>query len=439
LTTGGASRYGAGRITDFRFRIAELMADIDVSPAAAAAATVLARADRLAACTEEAGRLTRRFATPALVQAGDLVLGWMREAGMRAGRDAIGNVVGRWEPPGGATAGTVLLGSHLDTVRDAGRYDGMLGVLVALAAVERLHDAVPFAIEVYGFADEEGVRYGTAYLGSSVVAGAFDPAALERRDVDGVAMADAISAFGGDPALLADARRDPAGLLGYVEVHIEQGPVLEAEDLPVGVVTGIAGQTRAEVVFDGEAGHAGTVPMALRRDALVAAAEWIGTVEAEARAVDGLVATVGAVAVEPGASNVIPARASLTLDVRHLDDATRETACADLRARAEAIAARRGTAIAWTDVQATPAVACGRALTAELEAAVADAGVRVRRLPSGAGHDAAVMSRLCEVAMLFVRCAGGISHNPAEAVSAADVAVAIDVTSRLLDRLADAR
>jgi allantoate deiminase len=421
------------------------MPELDAPPHsnAAAAAAVLARADELATCTEEPGRLTRRFATPALAQAGELVAGWMRDAGMRVRRDPIGNVVGRWEPPGGATAGTLLLGSHLDTVRDAGRYDGMLGVLVGLACVERLSDAegagAPFAIEVLAFADEEGVRYGTAYLGSSVVAGTFERSALERRDADGVAMADAISAFGGDPAKLADARRDPAGLLGYVEVHIEQGPVLEAEDLPVGVVTGIAGQTRAEVVFDGEAGHAGTVPMALRRDALVAAAEWIGTVEAEAHAVDGLVATVGAIAVEPGASNVIPAHASLTLDVRHLDDATRETACADLRARAEAIAARRGTAVAWTDVQATPAVACGRALTAELEAAVADAGVRVRRLPSGAGHDAAVMSRLCEVAMLFVRCAGGISHNPAEAVSAADVAVAIDVTSRLLDRLAHAR
>src|SRR4051812_3022127 len=395
---------------------------------------VLERADALAACTEEPGRLTRRFATPALAAAGDLVLGWMRAAGMQARRDAIGNVIGRWEPPGGAPAGTLLLGSHLDTVVDAGRYDGMLGVLVALACVERLHDDGPVAVEVYGFADEEGVRYGTAYLGSSVVAGAFDPAALRRRDADGVAMADAIAAFGGDPAALVDARRDAGGLLGYVEVHIEQGPVLEAEDLPVGVVTGIAGQTRAEVAFGGVAGHAGTVPMALRRDALVAAAEWV--VAVEARAIDGLVATVGELRVEPGASNVIPARATLSLDVRHLDDTAREAAVADLRERAEQIAAARSLELAWTGVQATAAVACSPALIAELEAAVADAGVRVARLASGAGHDAAVMARLCDVAMLFVRCAGGISHNPAEAVAAEDVAVAIDVTSRLLDRLA---
>jgi allantoate deiminase len=414
---------------------------------AAPAATVLDRADRLAACTEEPGRLTRRFATPALAQAGDLVLGWMREAGMTARRDAIGNVVGRYDPSGarGGAAGpvrrTLVLGSHLDTVRDAGRYDGMLGVLVAIALVERLHDAgtaLPFAIEVLGFADEEGVRYGTAYLGSSVVAGTFDPAALERRDADGTAMADAIAASGGDPAALHTARRDTSDLLGYVEVHIEQGPVLEAEDLPVGVVTGIAGQTRAEVVFTGVAGHAGTVPMALRRDALAAAAEWIGAVEARGRAVEGLVATVGEMAVEPGASNVIPARAAMSLDVRHLDDAVREAAVSDLRSRAEAIAAARGLAVAWTDVQATAAVACSQGLTAALDTAVADAGVRVARLPSGAGHDAAVMARLCDVAMLFVRCEGGISHNPAEAVAAGDVAVAIDVAGRLVDALAHA-
>jgi allantoate deiminase len=411
--------------------MAELMPTLDTS----SAALVLERADRLAACTEEPGRLTRRFATPALAAAGDLVVGWMREAGMSAWRDAIGNVVGRWEPPGGAAAGTVVLGSHLDTVRDAGRYDGMLGVLVALAGVERLRDA-RFAVEVYAFADEEGVRYGTAYLGSSVVAGTFDPAALERADTDGVTMRDAIAAFGGDPTALAGARRDPSDLLAYVEVHIEQGPVLEAEDLPVGVVTGIAGQTRAEVAFTGVAGHAGTVPMPLRRDALAAAAELVAAAEARARATDGLVATVGELSVEPGASNVIPGRATLSLDVRHLDDATREAAVAEVRERAGAIAAARGVELEWTDVQATDAVACAPALMAELEAAVGDAGVRVARLPSGAGHDAAVMSRLCDVAMLFVRCAGGISHNPAESVTAEDVAVAIDVTGRLLDRLA---
>src|ERR687886_732310 len=334
-----------------------------------AATTVLKRADRLAACSEDGERLTRRFATAALAEGGELVSEWMRAAGMAGRRDAIGNVVGRWEPAGGRAAGTLLMGSHIDTVVDAGRYDGMLGVLVALACVERLPDDLPFAVEVYAFADEEGVRYGTAYLGSSVV-------------------------------------------------------------------TGIAGQTRAEVVFAGEAGHAGTVPMALRRDALVAAAELVAACDALARATDGLVATVGELAVQPGASNVIPARATLSLDVRHLDDAVRAAAVGGLRTRASEIAAARGGGAGGRPVQETDAVACSRALMAELEAAVDDAGVRVARLPSGAGHDAAVMSRLCDVAMLFVRCAGGISHNPAEAVTAEDVAVAIDVAGRLVDTLA---
>src|SRR5919202_1213924 len=350
-----------------------------------AATTVLERADRLAACSEDGEHLTRRFATAALAEGGELVSEWMRAAGMAVRRDAIGNVVGRWEPAGGRAAGTLLMGAQIDTVVDAGRYDGMLGVLVALAWVERLPDDLPFAVEVYAFADEEGVRYGTAYLGSSVVAGTFDPAALERRDAEGIAMADAIAAFGGDTEGLDAARRDAADLLGYVEVHIEQGPVLEAEDLPVGVVTGIAGQTRAEVAFAGLAGHAGTVPMALRRDALAAAAEWIVTVEDLGQATEGLVATVGELRVEPGASNVIPARAALSLDVCHLDDGARETAVATLRERAVTIAGARGVDVEWTDVQTTGAVVCSPELMAELAAAVADAGVRIARLPSGAG------------------------------------------------------
>jgi hydantoinase/carbamoylase family amidase len=425
---------------DLEFRMAETVTPSDAMPQALAA-TVLERCDRLAACTEEPGALTRRFATPALAEAGEIVAGWMRDAGMSTRRDAIGNVRGRWEPEGGA-ASTLLLGSHLDTVRDAGRYDGALGVLVAIACVQRLRDegrALPFAIEVLAFADEEGVRYGTAYLGSSAVAGTFDLASLERRDADGIRMADAIAASGGDAGALPAARRDPAGLVGYLEVHIEQGPVLEAEGLPVGVVTGIAGRTRADVVFAGMAGHAGTVPMGLRRDALAGAAEWIGAVEACARTRPGLLATVGEASVAPGASNVIPGRAALSLDIRHLEDGARESASSELRRRAETIAGERGLSVDWQQLQETGAVACAEALTRELEAAVGDAGVRVARLPSGAGHDAAVMSTVTDAGMLFVRCAGGISHNPAESVTAADVAVAIDVTSRAIDRLARAR
>jgi allantoate deiminase len=397
------------------------------------AATVLQRCDALAAFSEEDGRLTRRFATPALRAAGDAVAGWMRAAGMAVRRDAIGNVVGRLE---GSGPRTLLMGSHLDSVRDAGRYDGPLGILVAIACAERLRDdgaTLPFALEVYAFADEEGARYGTAYLGSGVVAGRFDPAVLDRRDADGIAMTEAIAGFGGDVAALATARRDPEGLLGYLEVHIEQGPVLEAQDAAVGVVDAINGQTRAAVTFAGAAGHAGTVPMALRRDALPAAAEWILAVETLARETAGLVATVGEARVEPGAGNVIPGRVALSLDVRHADDAARDAAVGALRERAEAIATARELALHWEVVQATAAVACSPALGDALATAARACGHRALRLTSGADHDAAVMAALAPVAMLFVRCAGGISHNPAESVTHADVAAAIEVIGRFLD------
>jgi allantoate deiminase len=404
---------------------------------------VMARCDELAGFTEEPGRLTRRFATPALRDAGEAVAGWMREAGMTVRRDAIGNVIGRRE--GGPR--TLLLGSHLDTVPNAGRYDGMLGVLVAIAAVQAVPD-LPYSIEVYGFADEEGTRFRTAYLGSGVVAGRFDASALDRVDADGVTMAEAIRAFGGDPAALADAGRDPVDLLGYVEVHIEQGPVLEAAGAPLGVVTGIAGQTRAAVTFEGEAGHAGTVPMALRRDALAAAAEWIVAVEAIARETEGLVATVGELGVEPGASNVIPSRVTASLDVRHLDDEVRVAAVERIRKRAERIAGERGghppdstagehlghpadpsAGLDWRIVQQTPAALCDPSLTHLLARAVGGDPIR---LPSGAGHDAAVMSTIAPVAMLFVRCAGGISHHPDESVTTEDVGAAIEATTRFL-------
>jgi allantoate deiminase len=391
------------------------------------ATTVLERCDALAAFSEEDGRLTRRFATGALREAGDAVEGWMREAGMATRRDAIGNVIGRLDSGG---SGTLLMGSHLDTVRDAGRYDGPLGVLIAIACAQRLRGKLPYALEVYGFADEEGVRYGTAYLGSSVVAGRFDPAVLERRDADGIAMAEAI---GAEAAALVAAGRDPGDLLGYVEVHIEQGPVLEREDVPVGVVDAIAGQTRAAVTFTGAAGHAGTVPMELRHDALTAAAEWILAVEARARAKEGLFATVGEARVEPGAGNVIPGRAQLSLDVRHADDLARDHAVDRLRGRADDVASSRELALEWDVIQETPAVQCAPALRDALAAAVRECGHRVVRLTSGAGHDAAIMASLTPAAMLFVRCAGGISHHPSESVDHGDVAAAIEVVMRFLE------
>jgi allantoate deiminase len=363
------------------------------------AATVLERCARLGEISEEPGLLVRRYGTDAMRRANSLVGRWMEEAGLTTHEDAVGNLIGR---RGDGTP--LMLGSHLDTVRDAGRYDGPLGVMVAIAAAQRVPHV---ALEVAAFADEEGLRFGTVYLGSAAVAGRFDPAWLELRDADGVALADLLR---GDPATAARRVR------GYAEVHIEQGPVLERLGEPVGVVTAINGQSHADVVFTGEAGHAGTVPFDARRDALVAAAEWV-------LAVDG-VGTVGRLRVEPGGRNVIPGRAVMTLDVRDPDDDARRAAVQALRDRAHAIAACRGVALEWTDTNDVPAVAMDERLGAAWGVAT--------RLASGAGHDAAMMAAIAPAAMLFVRCRGGISHNPAESVEEADVAAAIEALERLL-------
>ena len=310
-------------------------------------------------------------------------------------------------------------------------------MLAALAVLERLWDrALPFAVELIGFADEEGIRYGTTFLGSSAVAGRFAPACLSLEDADGVAMGDALRAFGGEPDAIGSAARRPQDVLGYCEVHIEQGPVLERRGAPVGVVTTITGQTHAEVRFIGEAGHAGTVPMNARRDALAGAAEWMLAVESVARRRQGTVATVGRIAVVPDARNVIPGEALMTLDVRHTSNAVRREAIADMRAEAERIAAARGIELDWDARGETAAVPTSPDLTDLLADAVEATGHTPERLPSGAGHDAVAMAALTEIAMLFVRCERGISHNPAEAVAEADVAVALDVRERFLGDLA---
>jgi allantoate deiminase len=406
--------------------------------ASAWAEQVVRRCRELAAVSEEEGRLTRRFASPAMARANELVGGWMAEAGIEVRVDAAGNLVGRL-PGADPGAGTLLLGSHLDTVRDAGAFDGPLGVLAAVACVERLRaegTRLPFAVDVLGFSDEEGLRYGTAYLGSRAVAGTFDPALLGLVDDDGVALGDALRDFGGAPDALAGAARRGERVLGYCEVHIEQGPVLEGRDVPVGVVSAIAGATRAELEFSGRAGHAGTVPMDLRHDAACAAAEWVLAVEAAARREPALVATVGRLEARPGAPNVVPGAAIASLDVRHSDDAVRDAAVRGLRDAAGEIGARRGVEVLWREVMTAPAVAADAALTVALSAAVAERGLPVVTLASGAGHDAVALSALTGVAMLFVRCAGGISHHPDESVDEADVAVALEVLHAFVRGLA---
>ncbi len=397
------------------------------------AQTVMERCDQLAVCSEEHGRITRPFASEAMRRAHDHVTEWMRHAGMEVRRDNIGNLRGRYA---GTGEGTLLVGSHLDSVRDAGKYDGPLGVLVAIAAVQRLHDAnrrLPFGVEVLAFADEEGLRFGSTYLGSRAVAGELDQDELRRTDADGVTMAEAIRAFGGDPAKLAADRWTGDRPLAYVEVHIEQGPVLESLGLPVGIVSAIAGQSRYEITFTGEAGHAGTVPMDRRRDALTAACEVVLGVETLAKTEDRMVATVGKLEVEPGAANVIPGRVTFTLDLRHPSDANRASASEAVLALAEKTAERRKLAVEIRPVSERAAVSCSPRVIALLRKAIGDGAVEVA---SGAGHDGVYMSEITDVGMLFVRCKGGISHHPAESVTAADVGVALDVLGRFLDLLA---
>jgi allantoate deiminase len=373
------------------------------------------RCDELGAISDEPGRLTRTFHSPAMARANALVSVWMRESGLTVREDAAFNLLGRWPSASRSRATrTLLLGSHLDTVRDAGKYDGPLGVLTALAAVSHLRESghsLPFHVEIAGFSDEEGLRYQTAYLGSGAMAGT-----LSRRDLARI-----------EEKGLTRARRRRGELIGYVEAHIEQGPVLEQRDLPIGMVSGIAGQSRIRVELRGRAGHAGTTPMDLRRDALCGAAEIVLAAERS-----GVIATVGQMAVEPGASNVIPGQATLSLDVRHTSDRRREAAVRRLRAQAAAIARRRGLRLTWTVVQQSAAVRCDPDLTRRLSASVARQGVAVTALPSGAGHDAVALSGICPVAMLFVRCRGGVSHHPAESVRPADVAYAIGALADFL-------
>ena len=402
------------------------------------ARTVMQRAAALGRISEHPQYLLRRSYTEAMREANAAVTGWMEQAEMTVRLDHTGNLVGRYGTDDPA-APTFIFGSHLDSVRNAGAYDGPLGVLLALAAVERIRlrgEQLPFGIEIICFADEEGLRWGTAYLGSKAIAGTFDTGYLDRIDADGTTLAAAMRAFGGNPERIGDDRRDRARILGYCEAHIEQGPVLEAHDLPVGLVTAIAGQSRFALAFTGTAGHAGTVPMALRHDALCAAAEFVVAVETYARTTPGLMATVGEFAVEPAASNVIPGHVSLTLDVRHADDAIRLEACHTLQDRMAGIAAVRAVGYSWEAVQETRAVACDIRLSELLARAAAHTGYDPFHLPSGAGHDAVAMADLTPIAMLFVRCAGGISHNPAESVQERDVAVAIDVLTHFITLLA---
>lgn len=397
---------------------------------------IVGRINQLGTISETHAHLARIFLSPEHRTAADLILDWMREAGMAAHLDAIGNVCGRYE---GERPGLpcLMLGSHYDTVRDAGKWDGPLGLLTAIACVADLNRRgrrLPFAVEVIGFADEEGVRFASTLLGSRAVAGTFVESALNVRDRDGVSMREAMVKFGLDPEHIGAAARLRRELLAYVELHIEQGPVLEQKDIPVGVVTAIAGATRLAAKLTGMAGHAGTVPMALRRDALAGAAECIATVEEFCKTDEaGLVGTVGYIDAKPGATNVIPGQVSFTLDIRAPTDPHRKMAVADIVRRIEAIAKRRNLALQLDVTHENRTVPCAPWLKAQVAEAVAAEGFAVFELPSGAGHDGMAMIDIADVAMLFVRCRGGISHHPDEHVETADA----DAGARVLLRLVE--
>ncbi|MBB4133144.1 allantoate amidohydrolase [Xanthomonas sp. 3075] len=412
------------------------------SPASASGARAVARCDALGLppYSDAPSGLFRAWLSPAHRAATAQVSAWMREAGMQVRLDAAANLIGRYEGAR-ANAPVLLIGSHLDSVRDAGCYDGPLGVLLGIECVAALHALgrrLPFAIEVIAFGDEEGSRFPASMFCSRAVAGTLDPATLAVTDATGTDVATALADWGLEIAHIQQAARAPGSVLAYLETHIEQGPVLEANGMPVGVVTAIAAQRRFALRFDGRACHAGTTTMTLRRDALCAAAEALLAIERIARAGSaGLVATVGKLQVAPGATNVVPGRVDCTLDVRAGDDASRDAAVLEIEHALAQIGARRGIAIAIDPLQTLAASPCAPALVTRLEHAVAAQGIAPRQLVSGAGHDAMVMAALCPTAMLFVRCAGGISHHPDEHVDPADAEVALAVMRHFIEHLGD--
>ncbi len=411
------------------------MAVVSPPDRAALGARANAMIAELAAISAEPARLIRLFLTPEHRRAADLVTGWMRAAGLSVSEDALGTVRGRL----GSAPRRLLIGSHIDTVIDAGKYDGPLGVIAGILAAEHFARAgreLSFGIDVLAFGDEEGSRFPATMTSSSACAGVFESEALVSADAGGITLTDALRAYGKNPGDIAVAAYRPQDAAGYVEVHIEQGPVLEAKGQPLGIVTGIVGQSRLRITVTGEAGHAGTVPMALRHDAFAGAAEMAMALEKIAREhpEDGMVGTVGRIEAIPGAVNIIPGRVVFTVDLRALTDALRLKAAQRFASEADRIAGARGLKVSIETFHEIPTAHCAPALQDALAASVTELGHTPVHLPSGAGHDAQVMARLCPSAMLFVRCRGGISHNPAEFASISDMGAAVAALIGFIER-----
>ncbi|MEN9754558.1 MAG: hypothetical protein RLZ07_940 [Pseudomonadota bacterium] len=388
------------------------------------------RLEALRAYTDEPGKITRLYLSPSHIKSIDYIVDEMRKAGCDSVHvDALGTVVGRYE---GKEKGqpALLIGSHIDTVVDGGAYDGALGVIAGIGVVEALHqknERLDFAIEILGFGDEENVRFPANLTSSRALAGTLPDSALDARDEKGISIREALSANGFDPAQMKSLKRDPNSVIGYVEIHIEQGPVLEAENLPVGVVTAINGATRWALTVKGEPGHAGTVPMAMRHDALTAAAEMALAIEKIGRAHESVVATVGRFQAYPGAVNVIPGDVLFSLDTRAPDDSLREKITATIEAECKTIAARRHVTLHIEPLSSAKATPMAQSFITGLSDAIGRRQISPRLLPSGAGHDAMAMAELCPAGMMFVRCKGGISHSPLESMTEDDCDTAIDV------------
>lgn len=402
------------------------------------ATSILQRINELASISEEPGVITRTFGTDAFIKGSKLVAQWMQQAGLQTRIDNIGNVRGRLASSY-ANAKTLVMASHIDTVTNAGKFDGPLGVLIGLNLLEQLiqqHTSIPFHIELIAFSDEEGCRFHTTYLGSKVVAGQFDNDLLTKQDAGGRTLQEAIQFMGGKVAQLQQDAIPAADWLGYFEIHIEQGPVLYERDIPVGIVTAIAAQKRIAITFKGEAGHAGTVPMTMRNDALCAAAEFILEVEQFAVTRSKQVAaTVGTLQIAHAASNVIPGEVTITLDLRCADPAVLSTCYQQLQQQGMSLCQRRTISMNWQPVQETNPVTCDNTLSQLLAQAIQHSGYEVVELVSGAGHDAVAAAPVSPVAMLFVRCFKGISHNPLENVELKDVAAAVEVTAAFIHSL----
>ena len=397
--------------------------------------------DELGRVTDEPGRLTRTFLSPAMERANELVGRWMREAGLSVREDETGNLIGRLECPV-KSARTLLMGSHLDTVRNAGRFDGALGVVLPIVALMNLKErriALPFHVEVLGFSEEEAVRFTGAYIGSKAYTGRLRVADLRLRDTRNQTLLEVIEAHAEKRFAPPKSVHRAADLLGYVEVHIEQGPVLESKKLAVGVVSTIASQARGRLTFRGKAGHAGTTPMNLRRDALAGAAEFIIFAEAFAGARPPLVATVGTINVPAGAANVIPGETVLSIDVRHANDAACDAAVAELVRQARRTARGRQLVCKWEPTMRHLATPCSPQLTKQLSRSIRTVQGKGLSLISGAGHDGVVMAALTPIAMLFVRCRDGLSHHPGEYAAPKDLDVALRVIVDFLERLGETK